>query len=104
MDTEAFLLERQRLLDALGSHRALALEVSAARRKTFFGLPWSDWSHLLLSVSQRAGLGSWLPRVLVTTAIPFLIASIERKAGSILRPKSALSRLLAFLPLSRFGI
>src|ERR1700733_9087104 len=48
MDTEAFLVERQRLVNELQSHRDLALEAGAARRNSFLGLlPWSDLSKLV---------------------------------------------------------
>ena|SRR5579872_1425019 len=104
MDTETFLLERQRLLSELERHRGLSLEASDARKKSFFGLPWSVWSHLLLSMGQRSGFIAWLPRILLTTAVPLVIASVERKIGTGLRRKSALSRLLAFLPLSKLGL
>lgn len=104
MDTEAFLLERQRLVSALEMHRDMALEASVARKKSFFGLPWSDLSHLVFSMGQRSGLTAWLPRILLTTVMPFLMASVERKIEGVLRRKSALSRLLEFLPLSRFGL
>lgn len=104
MDTEAFLLERQKLVEVLEMHRGQALETSTARKKSFLGLPWSDWSHLVLSMGQRSGLATWLPRILLTTVVPLVIASVERKVEGALRRKSGLSRLLEFLPLSRFGL
>ncbi len=104
MDTETFLLERHKLVLQLQARRVEALEGRSTGRR-FLGFTWGDWARLALGAGNKVGFTSWAPKLVFTTAIPILLGVLNRKSTSFITSrKSPWTKLLSFLPLSRFGL
>lgn len=99
MDTEAFLLNRDRIVQRLAAKRA-AHRLERAGAQSFMGLSWGSWAKLLAGGMQTGFVSRSLLQFVVPTLLPALIAYGRSKTSGFSARNGIWSKLtdvLSFL-------
>ena len=100
MDTETFIIERDRLERSLGYRRREALMIIARKdESSLVGSLVPFWLRFAASTFlPRNFAGSFWPKALMT-AVPVVYGLAKRFTGGARKPASTLSTVIGFLPI-----
>jgi hypothetical protein len=101
MDTETFLLERERLEARLTQRRVDALGHAAARIEQhdgWFGKALPYWLRFAASTLVTGKFGGFWPKALLTMA-PMLFGLAKTVTGQVRKDPSPMGAILGFFPI-----
>ena len=85
MDTENFILERQRMIERLEARRAKDLSQYPFRMVEDYGMKLPSWARLALSFVSKGGILNRFIEIGVPLALPFLLKRETPSWGSLAR-------------------